>query len=71
MKGVLWSEIARGNQKKWSRCSTTKIFGLNWPFLMIRENDFFFLRNGKIEKFKDVPLSWQCMNENRQIIQVT
>ena len=51
-KGGFWSEIAGGNQVKWSRCSTTKIFGLNWPFLMIRENDFFFEKrqNWKIQR---------------------
>ena len=30
----------------------------------------YFHKNSKIEKFKDVPLSWQCMNENRQIMLV-
>ena len=68
-RGVFDQKLREKTKKKWSRCSTTKILGLNWPFLMIQENDFFW-RNGKIEKFKDVPLSWQCMNENRQIMLV-
>ncbi len=51
-KGWFWSEIARGIQKKWSRCSTTKILGLNWPFLMILENDLFSQKqqNWKVQR---------------------
>ena len=51
-KGVFDQKLREKNKKKWSRCSTTKILGLNRPFLMIQENDFFFEKrqNWKIQR---------------------
>ena len=71
-KGCFWSEIARGNQIKWSRCSTTKILGLNWPFLMILENDFLLQKrqNWKIERcaFILAMHEWKSTNHTSYMI---
>ena len=36
-KRVFGSEFTRGIRKKWSRCSTTTIFGVNWEFLLKKD----------------------------------
>ena len=69
-KGVFDQKL-RGESEKMVSMLYIEDFGSKLAIFDDYGKCFFFYRNSKIEKFKGVPLSWQCMNENRKVMQDT